>query len=58
MQKVVAVAREQYAASFAGKPENCLIGGIARKCFAQQCHVVTELLQVGNFLLVTLRVTI
>ena len=28
-----------------GKPENCLVGGIARKGFTQQCNVVTELLQ-------------
>jgi hypothetical protein len=45
MQKVIPVTGEQYAASFVGKPENCLIGGIARKGFTQQCNVVTQLLQ-------------
>jgi len=45
MQKVVPVAGEQYAASFVSKPENCLVGGSARKGFTQQCNVVTQLFQ-------------
>ena len=45
MQKVVTVAGKQYAVSFVGKLENCLIGRIARKGLTEQCNVVTELLQ-------------
>jgi len=43
MQKVVSVAGEEYATSLVGKPEDGLVGGIARKGFAEQRDVVAEL---------------
>ena len=33
MQKIVPVAREQYAISFVGKPEHGLVRGVAGKSF-------------------------
>jgi hypothetical protein len=35
MQKVIPVAGQEYATSLMGKPENCLVGKIARKGLAQ-----------------------
>jgi len=45
MQKIVPVAREEYATSFVGKLENGLVRGVAGKSFPQQRDVVAELLQ-------------
>ena len=42
MEKIVPVARKEYATSLVCKPENGLVGGIARKGFAQQPDIVTE----------------
>ncbi|MGD1073342.1 MAG: PIN domain-containing protein, partial [Bryobacteraceae bacterium] len=45
MQKGIPVAGQEYATSLKGKPENCLVGRIARKGPAQQRDIVAELLQ-------------
>ena len=45
MQKIVPVEGQEYATSLMGKPENCLVGRIAREGLAKQGDMITELLQ-------------
>jgi hypothetical protein len=44
MQKIVPVAGQEYTTSLMRKPENCLVGRVARKGPAQQGDIMAELL--------------
>ena len=45
MQEVVPVAGQQYATTLVAKLENGVVGGIARKGFAQERDLVAELFE-------------
>ncbi len=56
MEKVVPIAGQDYAVSIMGKPENSLVGSIARKGLTQQHDLVSEFFEqiaqvIGNIMI-------